>query len=210
MFEEKVARRQHYRQIRRSLIPEDRRNQEASLNQILLHYLHDCCEARALQAKSRPLYISAYYAVTAQGECSILPSIEVAQHKAYPLRFFLPRVEGKTLCFAPIDQISRDIAQFVPGSFQIPEPPLECCWPDFVPDLVLLPCLAVDYNGKRLGQGGGYYDRCLAHWRKIGHSFLTIAIAYNEQFSQEALPCEPHDEAVDAVCLPSGLLFFDQ
>ena len=67
-------------------------------------------------------------------------------------------------------------------------------------DVVLVPALAVDSNGNRLGRGGGSYDRALRRARG-----LTIAVLYDGELADE-LPAEPHDVAVGAVVMPtSGL-----
>jgi len=63
-------------------------------------------------------------------------------------------------------------------------------------DLVLVPAVAVDRTGVRLGRGGGSYDRALS--RAVG---LTIALLYDDELV-DRLPCEPHDRAVDAVATP--------
>ena len=65
-------------------------------------------------------------------------------------------------------------------------------------DVVLVPALAVDRAGRRLGRGGGSYDRALP--RATG---LTIALLYDGELV-DALPSEPHDAAVAAVVTPSG------
>jgi 5-formyltetrahydrofolate cyclo-ligase len=68
-------------------------------------------------------------------------------------------------------------------------------------DLVLVPALAVDRTGHRLGRGGGSYDRALP--RATGR---TIALVYDGELV-DALPHEPHDQRVTAVVTPSlGLL----
>jgi 5-formyltetrahydrofolate cyclo-ligase len=67
-------------------------------------------------------------------------------------------------------------------------------------DVVLVPALAVDRTGNRLGRGGGSYDRALRRARG-----LTIAVLYDGELA-EALPAQPHDVAVGAVVMPtSGL-----
>ncbi|MDX6199009.1 MAG: 5-formyltetrahydrofolate cyclo-ligase [Actinomycetota bacterium] len=68
-------------------------------------------------------------------------------------------------------------------------------------DVVLVPALAVDAAGHRLGRGGGSYDRALR--RATG---LTIAVLYDGELV-DALPAEPHDVPVRAVVTPaSGLV----
>lgn len=64
-------------------------------------------------------------------------------------------------------------------------------------DVVLVPALAVDRHGIRLGRGGGSYDRALP--RATG---LTVALVYDEELV-EVLPHEPHDVAVAAATAPS-------
>lgn len=65
--------------------------------------------------------------------------------------------------------------------------------------LVLMPALAVDYGGTRLGQGGGCYDRALA--RRHPDSIL-VAIVNDEEYAAWPLPREPHDVRVNAVITP--------
>lgn len=67
-------------------------------------------------------------------------------------------------------------------------------------DLVLVPALAVDRGGVRLGRGGGSYDRVLA---RLHPATLTIALCYDGE-TPERLPHEPHDRRVRAVLTPKG------
>lgn len=70
-------------------------------------------------------------------------------------------------------------------------------------DVVLVPALAVDRAGNRLGRGGGSYDRAL---RRFGG--LTIALLYDGEITA-TLPAEPHDVPIGAAVTPSdGLLRF--
>lgn len=69
--------------------------------------------------------------------------------------------------------------------------------------LVIVPALAIDRHGLRLGQGGGSYDRALAR-RSPGT--LTIALVYDDELV-DVVPSESHDLGVDAVITPrAGLL----
>ncbi|HEX5595038.1 MAG TPA: 5-formyltetrahydrofolate cyclo-ligase [Micromonosporaceae bacterium] len=70
-------------------------------------------------------------------------------------------------------------------------------------DLVVVPALAVDHRGVRLGRGGGSYDRALA---RVGSGTLIVALLHDGELV-ERLPAEPHDRPVDAVITASrGLL----
>lgn len=68
-------------------------------------------------------------------------------------------------------------------------------------DVVLVPALAVDRGGVRLGRGGGSYDRALPRVRG-----LVVALLHEGELLDESLPAQPHDAPVHAVALPSGLL----
>jgi len=64
-----------------------------------------------------------------------------------------------------------------------------------VPDLLLVPMLAFDKTGARLGYGGGYYDRTLATLRRSGR-VIAAGIAYAAQ-KMSGLPHETHDQKLD-------------
>jgi 5-formyltetrahydrofolate cyclo-ligase len=67
-------------------------------------------------------------------------------------------------------------------------------WPTAVPDIVLVPMLAFDQQGYRLGYGGGFYDRTLRGLRERG-SVLAVGIAFAGQ--EMVIPHEDFDEPVD-------------
>jgi 5-formyltetrahydrofolate cyclo-ligase len=66
-------------------------------------------------------------------------------------------------------------------------------------DVVVVPALAVDRSGRRLGRGGGSYDRVLAR----AHGW-TVALIYDSELLDE-VPTDPHDRPVDAVVTPSAV-----
>jgi 5-formyltetrahydrofolate cyclo-ligase len=109
-----------------------------------------------------------------------------------------PRVTGKD---QPLEfHHVPDGEVLAPGSFGIPEP-LES-WPRAVPDVLLVPLLAFDATGHRLGYGGGFYDRTFA--------LLTvpaIGIAYAGQ-EIVSIPREPHDRSLDMVLTEQGVRRF--
>ncbi|MEU9999200.1 5-formyltetrahydrofolate cyclo-ligase [Streptomyces sp. NPDC050848] len=74
-------------------------------------------------------------------------------------------------------------------------------------DVVLLPGLAVDERGMRLGRGGGSYDRVLARLARAGADPALVVLLYaNEVVAR--VPEEPHDHPVHAVVTPEGVVRF--
>jgi 5-formyltetrahydrofolate cyclo-ligase len=64
------------------------------------------------------------------------------------------------------------------------------------PAAILVPCVAVDHAGQRLGRGGGGYDRLLPQVRRLGWSI--VGVCHSPHFL-ERIPVEVHDQPVDAV-----------
>ncbi|MGH3341396.1 MAG: 5-formyltetrahydrofolate cyclo-ligase [Carbonactinosporaceae bacterium] len=71
-------------------------------------------------------------------------------------------------------------------------------------DALLVPALAVDRSGRRLGRGGGSYDRALG---RVPADRFTVALLYDGEVL-DAVPGAPHDRHVRAAATPSGLLRF--
>ncbi|MHC0432535.1 5-formyltetrahydrofolate cyclo-ligase [Streptomyces sp. O3] len=74
-------------------------------------------------------------------------------------------------------------------------------------DAVLLPGLAVDGDGLRLGRGGGSYDRVLARLAGAGADPALVVLLYDHEVVAR-VPREPHDRPVHAVVTPSGVRRF--
>lgn len=74
-------------------------------------------------------------------------------------------------------------------------------------DVVLLPGLAVDRLGVRLGRGGGSYDRVLARLRTAGVTPSLAVLLYDGELLAQ-VPAEPHDRPVNAAITPSGVRRF--
>jgi len=98
--------------------------------------------------------------------------------------------------------VVRDPSQdVITGHHRIREPRSACEeHPLSLLDLVLVPGVAFDLRGRRLGRGAGYYDRLLT-----GVRGTTCGIAFDEQISGE-LPVEAHDVFVDCILTPTRWL----
>lgn len=90
----------------------------------------------------------------------------------------------------------------VRGKFGLQEPGVD--WPEVVPDVVLVPLLAFDRVGNRLGYGAGYYDAALRRLRLEG-SIIAAGLAFDEQ-ELPAIPREPQDERLDMILTPSRII----
>ncbi len=112
-----------------------------------------------------------------------------------PLGF--PRVSGPDIEFHRARR-----ADLRPGAWNIPEPAASA--PLLMPDLLLVPLLAVTLAGVRLGQGKGYYDRALARLRQQG-PVIAIGLAWDCQIAP-ALPADPWDAPLDMIATPSRLV----
>jgi 5-formyltetrahydrofolate cyclo-ligase len=133
------------------------------------------------EADPRPLMAE----LSALGHPLALPSVV---KRAAPLLF---------RCWQEGDPLGR-------GAYGTSEP-LQTAAP-VVPSVLLVPLLAFDAEGYRLGYGGGYYDRTLAALR-VRQTVLAIGIAYAGQ-EIPAVPHEAHDLRLDAVLSETGLKRF--
>ncbi|KJK51865.1 MULTISPECIES: 5-formyltetrahydrofolate cyclo-ligase [unclassified Streptomyces] len=96
-----------------------------------------------------------------------------------------------------------------PGKMRLLEPSGPALGPDAVTgaDAVLLPGLAVDGRGMRLGRGGGSYDRVLQRLERAGAHPALVVLLYDDEVVAR-VPEEPHDHPVQAVATPSGVRRF--
>jgi 5-formyltetrahydrofolate cyclo-ligase len=115
----------------------------------------------------------------------------------------LPRCVGQDLVWHRWHPQQLEVLQ--PSQYGILEPPphLPCLEAKEV-DLILVPAVACDRNGFRLGYGGGYYDRLLSSpaWSMIP----TIGIVFDQAYLDH-LPADPWDQPLDAICTEEGLFF---
>jgi 5-formyltetrahydrofolate cyclo-ligase len=87
------------------------------------------------------------------------------------------------------------------GKWNIPVPLTGA--PEVDPDVVLVPMLAFDNEGYRLGYGGGFYDLTLAKLRAL-KSVVAIGVAYSQQ-EIDCVPREPHDQPLDYMMTDIGV-----
>jgi 5-formyltetrahydrofolate cyclo-ligase len=110
---------------------------------------------------------------------------------------FLPRFVVETRAYEAC-QILDPEADVQVGQFRIREPGMHCAQPcSRRVDLILVPGLAFDLRGQRLGRGRGYYDQLLRVWHGT-----TCGVAFDEQIVGE-VPIEPHDVGLNCILTPT-------
>jgi 5-formyltetrahydrofolate cyclo-ligase len=142
--------------------------------------------------------IAGYAAI--KGEADPFPLMAALSNQGHPL--CLPRIEGKELTF----RSWKPGEPLIPGLMNVPEPAASA--KERRPDLLIVPLLAFDSDGYRLGYGAGYYDKYLSTAR-AKRNIRAIGIAYAGQHV-ENLPREPHDEPLDAVVTDERVWRFER
>lgn len=103
-------------------------------------------------------------------------------------RFFLPRVNGVNLEILPYEESKLEL-----GSFHIEEPTGNDTVDPSEIELVVVPAVAYDRNGNRLGRGKGFYDRLLKTTKAT-----KVGVGYEFQLV-DSIPVEPHDVGMDMI-----------
>lgn len=126
------------------------------------------------------------------------PMIEASLKLGKKVLVPLVDLENKELKLKEIRDFRKDLA---PGALGIlePGPHTRSCAPS-EPECYLVPALAFDEKGYRLGRGGGFYDRLLS---SLTPETATIGLAFSFQVLP-AVPLEPHDRAVQTILTEEG------
>jgi 5-formyltetrahydrofolate cyclo-ligase len=177
--------RQEFRQRRRNIVGPSRKACEEQL----LYHLDQFCSTL------KPNRVGAY--LSNDGEPDIRPWLEGL---ARPIG--LPRVCGESMQFHSWQ--SGDTLQ--PNKWHIEEPSTTASTLELsAGDLLLVPLVAYDAQGNRLGMGGGYYDRYLA---TLASQPLLLGTGFQAQFSEQDLPREAWDIPLHAMVTDAGMVEF--
>jgi 5-formyltetrahydrofolate cyclo-ligase len=181
--------RQQVRHLRRAMTDEQQAQAAEQLAELALNY------APLSTARNIALFLSV------DGELNTRPLIARLWHlkKAVYLPVLHPFSPGNLLFL----RYSPD-TPLLPNKLRIPEPPLDIRQLITLDqlDLMLVPLVAFDQHGQRLGMGGGFYDRTLQNWRQ--HGFLPAGLAHDCQ-QVDSLPVAEWDVPLPAVMTPSKL-----
>jgi 5-formyltetrahydrofolate cyclo-ligase len=175
--------REFYREKRAAIPKEDRVLQSI-----------DMCRMLSLWDVLHSAYgISSYMAINE--EVTLLRLMDILMGERIPFAF--PRVNGDQMEFIEYN----DNLDFEKSAFGIQEPvggrPIT--WEKAV---VLVPGIAFDLKGNRLGYGKGYYDRFL----KEHPNYLAVGVCFMEQVSEEELPCDKEDVKMSYLALPDRVI----
>jgi 5-formyltetrahydrofolate cyclo-ligase len=138
-----------------------------------------------LQAK----VVGAYFALGSE----VTTELIIERAKTVGKKIALPRVEEDNIIFYELSSIKF----LIRGRFGIMEPPPYGHISDI--DVLVVPGIAFDKKGNRLGYGKGYYDRLLS-----GKRTFSIGLAYSFQLL-ENLPYDRYDKRLDAIASEDGL-----
>ncbi|MEX2487403.1 MAG: 5-formyltetrahydrofolate cyclo-ligase [Nitriliruptoraceae bacterium] len=147
-----------------------------------------CARLLGLREVDDAAHVLAYRATGSEVDVDAL----AAAVRARGSRTSYPRVDGKHLVVIAVD----DTTAFVPGYRAIDEPVGEPQPGDDL-DVIVVPGVAFDLRGHRIGHGLGFYDRFLA-----SRTTLRIGVAFDEQII-DGIPVEPFDASVDLVVTPT-------
>ncbi len=186
---EKGALRRHFAALRGGLSPAERARAEASIRDQLF----------ALPAWRDAPLICGY--MSTKSELDMLPvwARAAAEGKRYALPVTVTDAKEGRMIFRGAEGLTPDA--LAPARFGIAEPPDTCpalTTSDFAGALILVPGLAFDDDGYRIGYGGGYYDRFLAALQAEGIAKTAVGLVF-EACRAPLLPREPYDIPVDYV-----------
>ena len=151
---------------------------------------------------------SVFVFISVEGEVDTTPVI----HKAFSdgKTVLAPRTrEGRVLEAVPVaaEEFLRSARTDWPRCFNIPEPPEDLPAAGSMDmDLVIVPSLALDKWGYRLGYGGGFYDHFIKSARSQKKCPVFAAVQRAAFVRDEALPREPYDEPVDMIVTEYGIV----
>jgi 5-formyltetrahydrofolate cyclo-ligase len=135
-----------------------------------------------------------------QSEINPFPLMQLFADRGYPL--CLPCLEGSEIGYRMVFRDFKIGDELISGPLDIRQPPESV--PEALPDVVLVPLLAYDVYGHRLGYGGGYYDRALEALRGL-KPIKALGVAFSGQQLAE-IPFEVHDQVLDGIVTEMGLL----
>ena len=143
---------------------------------------------------SKQAVVAGYMPIQSEIDCR--PALHALERAGYDL--CLPKVMAKD---QPLSFFRWSVdAPLVMGDYGVGVPTPDA--PQVVPDIILVPLLAFDAEGYRLGYGGGFYDRTLDGLRRQ-KGIYAVGLAYEQQLVN-AVPRDEYDQRLDMIITPKG------
>ena len=186
---DKASLRRYFSDLRRGLTPDERHASEAAIYKSLF----------SLPVWREAVTVCGYISV--RGELNTRPILEraAAEGKTIALPVTVTSAREGRMVFRALP--NGDFDRLAAARFGIPEPDDSCpalTHADLTRALILVPALAFDNQGYRLGYGGGYYDRFLATLKEASIPVTTVGLVF-ARCRAETLPHEPFDLPVDLI-----------
>lgn len=175
--------KQEIRQLMRRLKSELCDSQKEQLSQQVFSQIEHCEDFK--NARN----VMLYYSLPDE-----MPTHEVVKRWSQLKNVYLPRCNGDKL-----DMVKFNLQSMQTGSYQISEPQGEPIDKQLI-DLIIVPAVAFDDKGGRIGRGKGYYDRLLK-----GCSAVKIAVGFSFQLI-DAIPFEEHDVKMSYIVTPDKFI----
>ena len=153
----------------------------------------------ALPAWQNAPLVCGYTAIRSEIDMNPVWNQAIAEGKSYALPVTLSDASEGRMTFHRVTGLAP--IELFPARFGIPEPPESCPvlpLQEYAGSLIIVPGLAFDDAGYRLGYGGGYYDRFLASLRDASIPVTTVGLAFSFLHAP-TLPHEAFDMPVDCI-----------
>lgn len=190
---DRMALRRHFLQVRRGLPRKEWERRNEALCRALAQWWQEWLSIAREGSKSAPsFWVGLYWPM--KGEPDVRRVFAAWRWRALPAAV----APHAPLLFRPW----QEEAPMITDSYGIPTPESA----EVVrPEVLIVPLVAFDRQGYRLGYGGGFYDRTLAAWRAEGWQGIAVGVG----FAFAALPDlhpEAHDVAMDVVVSDAGVV----
>lgn len=143
--------------------------------------------------------VSGYWPL--EGEIDVRPALAGYHAEGHPIGLPVVVAKGEPLVF----RRWQPGEELVMGRFRVLTPSERAA--EITPQILLVPLLAFDPDGYRLGYGGGFYDRTLAKLRQHGQ-ILAVGVAYAAQ-ETAFVPRGPYDQPLDLIVTERAVFSFN-
>lgn len=150
--------------------------------------------------------------IAAQSSGKVIAGYIPVKNEVSPYAFLSSRLDTSIIALPHIGENNQmtfrrwqgATSELTNGKYGIPAPSAQAV--ECIPDVILLPLVAFDEAGHRLGYGGGFYDKAIAELHDAGHSPLLVGLGYQWQGVDEHLPNEIHDVRLHAIVTDQQVL----